>query len=80
MLLPMSRTRVGHALSFLSSADVGSLGSVLYMFESARRVLIFPSYAVQSITTVAFPLSAITMSSASLRVLWLCFLLEKGLW
>ena len=40
------------AFSFFSSAGVGSLGRDLYVFASARRVLIFPSHVVQSITTV----------------------------
>ena len=41
------------AFSFFSSAGVGSLGRDLYVFASARRVLNFPSYVVQSVTTVA---------------------------
>ena len=59
------------AFSFLSSAGVGSLGRDLYVFVSARRVLIFPSHVVQSVTTVAFPLSAgaVMMSSACFRLL-----------
>ena len=59
------------AFSFHSKAGVGSLVRVLYVLVSAKRALIFPSYTVQSITTVAFPLSAgmITMSSACLRLL-----------
>ena len=59
------------AFIFLSSAGVGSLGRALYVSASAKRVLIFPSYVVRSITTVAFPLSAgvIMMSSACLRLL-----------
>ena len=55
----------------LSRACVGSLGSLLYVLASASSVLIFPSYSVWSITTVAFPLSAgaITMLSSCFRSL-----------
>ena len=50
---------------------MGSLVSLLYVLVSASNALIFPSYAVWSITTVTFPLSAgaMTMSSASLSAL-----------
>ena len=55
----------------LSRACVGSLVSLLYVLVSASNARIFPSYAVWSMTTVAFPSSAgaMTMSSASLSAL-----------
>ena len=54
-----------------SRACVGSLMSLLYVLVSASNALIFPTYAVWSMATVAFPLSAgaMTMVSASLSAL-----------
>ena len=69
LLPPVTGIEAGIQLHFQGRCRVS--GEVLYVLVSAKRALIFPSYTVQSITTVAFPLSAgtIAMSSAFLRLL-----------
>ena len=70
-MAPALKRERSRAFIRLSRACVGSLVRLLYVLVSASNALIFPSYAVWSMMTVAFPLSAgaMTMVSASLSAL-----------
>ena len=70
-MAPSLQREKSRAFIRLSRACVGSFVSLLYVLVSASNALIFPSYTVWSMTTVAFPLSAgaMTMVSASLIAL-----------
>ncbi len=81
-MAPALERERSRAFICLSRAYVGFLVSLLYVLVSASSALIVPSYAVWSMMTVAFPLSAgaVTMVSASLSVLMAFVLLGRGWW
>ena len=66
------------AFIFRSRPGVGSLSSFSYVFWSARRLPIFPSYWTLSTTSIALPLSAGSMKmwACGIYVVYVVILLE----